>query len=116
MQHLEVAIGHEAQAVAVRTEGLGHGGHEGHGAAEPPHPEVLGHLPMRVLLPLQALSAISDLSEPSLQVQRLADVPDVARVSAHSILRLSPPLYPPCAGASEVFRAKWDVSLLPYCT
>ena len=47
--HLEVAVGHEAQPVAVAAEGIGHGGHEGDGALEAGHTEVLGHLPSRIL-------------------------------------------------------------------
>ena len=46
---LEVAIGHQSQAVAVRAEGLGHGGDEGHTAPEAGHPEVLGNLALGIL-------------------------------------------------------------------
>ena len=53
--HLEVAISHESEAVAVCAEGLGHGGHKGHRALEALDPEVFGHLPVGILLPLQPL-------------------------------------------------------------
>lgn len=46
---LEVAVSHEAQAVAVIAEGLGHGGDEGDAAPEAGHLKVLGHLPSWVL-------------------------------------------------------------------
>ena len=54
-RHLEVAVGHEAQAVAVPAEGLRHGRDEGHAAHKAPHPEVLRHLALGVCMPLQAL-------------------------------------------------------------
>ena len=46
---LEVAVSHEAQAVAVTAEGLGHGGDEGDAAPEAGHPEVLGNLAPGIL-------------------------------------------------------------------
>lgn len=47
--YLEVSIGHEAQAVAVGAEGFSHGCDEGDAAPEARHPEVLRHLPSRIL-------------------------------------------------------------------
>ena len=47
--HLQIAISHEPEAVAIGAEGLCHGGDERYTAPEPWHPEVLCHLPFRIL-------------------------------------------------------------------
>mmetsp|Transcript_17055 Transcript_17055/g.50923 ORF Transcript_17055/g.50923 Transcript_17055/m.50923 type:complete len:320 (+) Transcript_17055:1915-2874(+) len=52
--HLEIAISHETQAVAIAAEGAGHAGHKAHCAPEPGDAEVFGHLPSRVRKTVQA--------------------------------------------------------------